>query len=148
MLNEAIKIAHRAHSGQVRKFSGLPYIVHPMEVMTTLLQAGIEEEMTLAGAVLHDVIEDCEEKYWQQILNLDMDLYLLVLSLTKGHENFSGYRAQLIKTADIGSNTRDSTNNKYLRQKLAQLDSFDLVKKAFFYKRIRGNIQIALGEAM
>lgn len=148
MLNEAIKIAHKAHSGQVRKYSGLPYIVHPMEVMTTLLQAGVEDELVLSGAVLHDVIEDCDERYCQQILDLNRNLYFLVKNLTKGIEDFRGYKEQLIKTADIGSNTRDNSNKKYLRQKLEQLDSFQLVNKQFFYKRIRGNILINLGEAM
>lgn len=51
-LDDAIALAHRAHTGQVDK-SGHPYVSHPLRVMATV--TGDHEKMV---AVLHDVIED------------------------------------------------------------------------------------------
>ena len=56
-LNEAINMAASAHAGQVRKGTKVPYIVHPMEVMSIV--AGFTEDVeVMAAAVLHDVVED------------------------------------------------------------------------------------------
>jgi len=57
-INRAFDTARNAHEGQLRK-SGEPYITHPIAV------AGIVNEMQLdhlsiIGALLHDVLEDCE----------------------------------------------------------------------------------------
>lgn len=52
MLNKAIKIAAKAHDGQVDK-GGNPYILHPLRVMMNC-----ESELAKICAVLHDVIED------------------------------------------------------------------------------------------
>lgn len=52
MLNKAIEIAAKAHTGQVDK-GGAPYILHPLRVMLNC-----ESEAAKVCAVLHDVIED------------------------------------------------------------------------------------------
>ena len=52
MLEKAIEIAARAHTGQVDK-AGEPYILHPLRVMSQV--TGRHERM---AAVLHDVVED------------------------------------------------------------------------------------------
>lgn len=56
----AAQFANAAHSGQTRKYSGRPYIEHPMRVagMTALLYP--DEDM-IAAAWLHDVLEDCPD---------------------------------------------------------------------------------------
>lgn len=63
MLETAIAFATERHAGQKRKAPdgapALPYIVHPLDVMSRLVRAGITDEVTLAAAVLHDVVEDC-----------------------------------------------------------------------------------------
>jgi myo-inositol-1(or 4)-monophosphatase len=56
-LNEAILYAAQMHSGQLRKGTNLPYIVHPMEVLNILIRMNAHEELLMAG-VLHDVVED------------------------------------------------------------------------------------------
>jgi len=55
MLNKAIEIAAKAHSGQADK-GGNPYILHPLRVMLNFCES--ENEPVKICAVLHDVIED------------------------------------------------------------------------------------------
>lgn len=52
----AFQVANHAHVGQFRK-SGEPYITHPVEVATIISEWGLDEQ-TIAGALMHDVIED------------------------------------------------------------------------------------------
>ena len=52
LTNEAMKIAYRAHHGQVDK-SGIPYIFHPLH-----LAEQMTDEYTTCVALLHDVVED------------------------------------------------------------------------------------------
>lgn len=61
-VENAIAIASRAHSGQTRKQSSTPYILHPMQVATLVMQHGGSLEQ-IAAAWLHDVIEDCGADY-------------------------------------------------------------------------------------
>lgn len=52
MLNKAIEIANRVHTGRVDK-GGAPYILHPLRIM---LSASNDFERICA--ILHDVVED------------------------------------------------------------------------------------------
>lgn len=52
LLERAIDIALQAHKGQIDK-GGLPYILHPLAVMTN-----VETKNEKIVAVLHDVVED------------------------------------------------------------------------------------------
>lgn len=54
----AFEVASHAHIAQKRK-SGEPYITHPVEVATIITSWGLDEQ-TIAGALLHDVVEDTE----------------------------------------------------------------------------------------
>ncbi|MGN6820566.1 MAG: HD domain-containing protein [Sphingomonas sp.] len=121
-LNEAIAFAALAHSGQVRKYTGEPYIVHPIEVMQILydnLDAVSENE--LCAAVLHDVIEDTpvsletiRERFGLEVASL---VYELTEPKIEGNRKFRkqaeaqrlagvSWEAQTIKYADLISNTR------------------------------------------
>lgn len=62
ILENAIALAAHAHSGQTRKQSDTPYILHPMRVAALVLEHGGTLEQA-AGAWLHDVIEDCGAEY-------------------------------------------------------------------------------------
>lgn len=59
MVFDAIEYAAAAHRGQLRKVSGVPYIIHPIRVGNILLEAGCGETVVSAG-VLHDTVEDTE----------------------------------------------------------------------------------------
>lgn len=69
LINKARAFAIKAHEGQVRKNSGLPYIVHPEavlkkfdELVVPLADAMAYDEVEVqearAACLLHDVIED------------------------------------------------------------------------------------------
>ncbi|MBQ0110977.1 MAG: bifunctional (p)ppGpp synthetase/guanosine-3',5'-bis(diphosphate) 3'-pyrophosphohydrolase [Oscillospiraceae bacterium] len=58
VLEEAIVFATRAHDGQVRKLSKIPYILHPLEV-AAIISTITDDLETMAAGVLHDTIEDC-----------------------------------------------------------------------------------------
>ncbi len=57
LLDKALIFATRAHGSQRRKYTGEPYIVHPILVSEKIAQLGFGEEMRCA-ALLHDVLED------------------------------------------------------------------------------------------
>lgn len=54
---DAIEFAARAHRGQFRKGTRIPYIVHPLAVARILIEHDAPEDVIIA-AVLHDVVED------------------------------------------------------------------------------------------
>ena len=74
-IKEAFEFANEAHKG-VRRRSGEPYIIHPVEVAKIL--AGLEVDThTVIAAFLHDILEDTdtkpetvEELFGTDVLNL------------------------------------------------------------------------------
>lgn len=82
----ALLLAQTHHRGQRRK-SGEPYVAHPIRVAYMLLQFGIRDDIVIAVALLHDVLEDCPDKVSPSKLR---DVHLLservvsaVMALTK-----------------------------------------------------------------
>lgn len=57
LLEKAIAFAVEKHTGQLRKGTDIPYIVHPMEVMNLLIGMGADKPLVIAG-ILHDLMED------------------------------------------------------------------------------------------
>jgi (p)ppGpp synthase/HD superfamily hydrolase len=58
LLDAALLFATQAHDGQRRKGTDVPYIVHPIGVLLTLMQADETDPEVLAAALLHDTVED------------------------------------------------------------------------------------------
>jgi len=54
LTNEAMKLAYRAHHGQVDK-GGIPYIFHPFH-----LAEQMQDEYSTCVALLHDIVEDTD----------------------------------------------------------------------------------------
>lgn len=54
----AFSFAAEKHEDQTRKTTTIPYIAHLMGVASLVLEAGGDEDLTIA-ALLHDVVEDC-----------------------------------------------------------------------------------------
>lgn len=57
LLDKAIVFAVNAHSGMLRKGTGRPYIIHPLEA-AAIVDTMTDDEEVIAAAVLHDVLED------------------------------------------------------------------------------------------
>lgn len=60
LARDAYRFAQDSHRGQLRKGDDSPYIRHPVEVARLLHGAGVRDEVVLAAALLHDVVEDTE----------------------------------------------------------------------------------------
>ena len=56
VIEHAYAVAREAHADQIRR-SGEPYIAHPLGVALVLARLGLDD-VTLAGALLHDSVED------------------------------------------------------------------------------------------
>ena len=76
MVQEAIQFAIKAHDGQLRKGSEVPYIKHPLEAAVIVSDIRPEETLVTA-AILHDTIEDCgvtesaiEEQFGSRVAQL------------------------------------------------------------------------------
>lgn len=61
-----LELALRAHDGQVRKGTSIPYIAHPMAVASIALEYGADEDQAIA-ALLHDAVEDGGAEYEHEI---------------------------------------------------------------------------------
>ncbi len=59
LLDEAIVFATKAHAGQFRKSTQIPYILHPLEA-GTIVATMTDDDEVISAAVLHDVIEDAD----------------------------------------------------------------------------------------
>jgi (p)ppGpp synthase/HD superfamily hydrolase len=120
ILARATLFADQAHDGQVRKFTGLPYISHTMEVMQ-IVRGVTNDDDVIAAAVLHDVIEDCGITYTDLAAEFNERIAYLVYQVTNSADESDGDRdtrayinrtilrdasadAQTIKLADIISN--------------------------------------------
>ena len=53
LVEKAKLFATKAHEGQVRKYTGEPYIIHPIEVSEIVERYNGSKEM-IAAALLHD----------------------------------------------------------------------------------------------
>jgi len=148
LVNKAFTFASAAHGavGQKRKYSGAPYIVHPVEVM--VLVSGVEDHTKemLAAALLHDVVEDTEID--QELIDgsFGTTVGALVDGLTDKSRPEDGNRAarkkidlenlakqpaavQTIKCADLIANTKDiiyadeNFAKVYMKEKRALLEA-------------------------
>ena len=128
LIDEAKQLAGKAHEGQVRKYSGMPYIIHPVEVATIVQTVEGHTDEMIAAALLHDVVEDCDVTFEQIAEEVSPEVAELVRGLTEVSKPEDGNRAvrkakdrdflaqqsaevQTIKYADIISNTQDIKAN-------------------------------------
>lgn len=108
LTNEAMKIAYRAHHGQVDK-SGIPYIFHPLH-----LAEQMTDEYTTCVALLHDIVEDTAITLSELAETFPAEVVDAVALLTHNdgvdyEEYISAIRenpiAKTVKLADIAHNT-------------------------------------------
>jgi (p)ppGpp synthase/HD superfamily hydrolase len=119
LIARATLFADQAHDGQLRKFSGLPYISHPMEVMQ-IVRGVCNDDDVLAAAVLHDVIEDCGVTYTDLMLEFNENIAHLVYQVTNAADDEVGDR---IVRAYINRNVMANANDDAQTIKLADIIS-------------------------
>lgn len=85
----ALSVAYQFHAGQKRK-GGSPYIIHPLEVASYLINLNIDDDNIISAAILHDVIEDCNiENPYQKLgkrYGINKEIIDIVLLLTKSKD--------------------------------------------------------------
>lgn len=81
-LTLAIELAARAHDGQ-KDMQGAPYIFHPLAVLAAAQAVHYDNHM-LCAAVLHDVVEDCDELSFDDLAeDFDPDIVTMVRYLSR-----------------------------------------------------------------
>ena len=141
---EALAFATKAHAGQVRKYTGEPYINHPVDV-AEIVKTVPHTEAMIAAAYLHDVVEDCGVLRAEITARFGVDVSDLVYWLTdvsigvkanrkerkamdRAHIAQAPDAAKTIKLADLIDNTRTIAAldpdfwRVYRREKIALLD--------------------------
>ena len=81
-LADAINFAFKAHNGQTRKGSSEAYIMHPLRVMSSLIELGITDTNILCASVLHDTLEDCDVSVDDLKVNFGERICSIVKNLT------------------------------------------------------------------
>lgn len=82
---KAYNFAEKAHEGQVRKFSGLPYFSHPKGVARVIEDLTGREELIIVS-FLHDTLEDTNTTYDDIEKEFGIEIADLVLELTSDNE--------------------------------------------------------------
>lgn len=132
LLDRCIIFATQKHAGQLDKV-GLPYILHPLRVMSDLSLVNSDQRCI---AILHDVFEDCEvtasELYKLNLPNNILDS----LDAITHHENEPNVQywrriladptgdARIVKLADIRDNS-----SEFRMQGLLESDRIRMSKK-------------------
>jgi (p)ppGpp synthase/HD superfamily hydrolase len=126
LVNKAFVFASAAHAaiGQKRKYSGAPYIVHPVEVCALVSSVEDHTKEMLAGALLHDVVEDTDIsiELIEAMFGLTVANHVSWLTdiskpgdgnretrkrIDREHTWLAPKQSQTIKVADLIANTRD-----------------------------------------
>jgi len=89
LIYKAYKFATNAHKDQKRKYTGEPYIEHPLQVMFKAIESGITDINMLTACLLHDVIEDCGVSHKELLHQFGSGIADLVLELTNYSKEFN-----------------------------------------------------------
>jgi GTP diphosphokinase / guanosine-3',5'-bis(diphosphate) 3'-diphosphatase len=81
LIERAYVVARDAHRDQMRR-SGDPYIAHPLGVAMILADLGLDD-VTLAGALLHDAVEDTALTLDDLVADFGADVGTIVDGVTK-----------------------------------------------------------------
>ena len=175
LIRSAAFFAVAAHGaiGQVRKYTGEPYYLHPFAVAALVSQVSNSPVM-IAAALLHDVVEDTKVDLGTILGTFGPEVACLVDDLTdasrptdgnreirkaidRAHSEAASPDAQTIKVADLIDNTRSIVERDpafakvYLAEKrllLAVLKRADPRLREIAERQIREYEQARLDEAL
>jgi (p)ppGpp synthase/HD superfamily hydrolase len=123
----AITYAFKKYDGLKRDISNLPYIIHPIRMLSILREFGYDEfknENMMISVLLHDLVEDTSVKI-EELENLfGIKVSLIVRALTQPKEidhkedwlkwfEFFSKDAQIIKMVDQIDNLLDMEENSF-----------------------------------
>ena len=84
-VEKAYKFAKEKHDGQLRKFSGKPYMTHLIRTYKIVEHYTVDEVM-LVAALLHDVVEDTPVKITEVNRRFGNEVAVIVDQLTYVHD--------------------------------------------------------------
>lgn len=90
--SQALALAAKAHEGQARKGTAIPYIVHPVGVAALVAQHGGDEDQQIA-ALLHDVLEDGGPDFKPQVAEFGERVLHMVMGCTDAMPDADGAKA-------------------------------------------------------
>ena len=79
---KAAEFARKAHAEQKRRYSGLPYVVHPARVAGRVAAHPLATEAMVTAAFLHDVVEDTPHTLEEVCAEFGSEVARLVEELT------------------------------------------------------------------
>ncbi|ULL13919.1 HD domain-containing protein [Paenibacillus sp. H1-7] len=103
LIDRAVEFAAKAHQGQFRKGTDIPYISHPCAVGMILLAAGCGPEIVAAG-ILHDTLEDTDATYSDLVEQFGQNVADIVMGCSEPDKSLSWeerkeHTVQYLKTA-------------------------------------------------
>lgn len=163
-IEKAKQYARKAHEGQVRKYTGLPYVTHTEEVAQIVDNYNGSKEM-IAAALLHDTVEDTSTTIQDIEKEFGSGTAMLVKWLTDTSRPEDGNRAtrksidrerlsqapaaaQLIKAADMISNGKDIKQNDpnfakvYIEEMKLLLDAMTKIQGMDIYKEAQAVVNV------
>lgn len=152
-IEQAQLFCEKAHSGQVRKYTGEPYAVHPKAVALIVAEVTADADM-ICAALLHDVVEDTPVTFTEIFEKFGGRVMQLVSEVTNISKKSDGSRkerkqidrnflakasgdAQTIKLADIMDNIVSIVSHD---PKFAKLYLNE--KAQLLYVLTKGNMQL------
>ena len=133
LLERAIKLAVKAHKGQVDRF-GQPYVLHPLRMM--LMVQGNSEKIV---ALLHDTVEKTTTTYDDlREKGFSGDVIEAVNSLTRRKgEDYDAYISRvsknsiavIVKIADLNDHLTESKKRYMVRKNLERIKKYKKAKQ-------------------
>lgn len=162
--DKVLRFAKKKHKGQVRKDGKTPYIQHPIavaEFVRKYKNYSKNLDVLVAGALLHDTLEDTFTSYKELEKKFGIVVASLVMELTsasyvgilEGKPNYLKHKMQwmtkyalVIKLADRLSNLKDM---KYLAQETQErlcADTIEIVEHLEEHVKLTGAQQELINE--
>src|SRR5688500_6712112 len=101
LILDAARYAERAHRGQVRKYTGWPYITHCARVAGAVSCWHESDDIMVAVGWLHDTIEDCGISYQAIYEVFGIEVATLVKELTNPSKEFPEWPRHKRKAIDL-----------------------------------------------
>lgn len=150
LIDQALEFATKAHEGQLRDYTGAPYITHPVAVAKIVMSITDDAEM-ICAALLHDTVEDTDVTHADILEHFGLGVHELVIQLTDTTVHEDGNRATRRKM-DRERMSKSTVRGKTI--KIADIihnltDGIDLAKPGYakmFYGEKRAMLEEALTE--